>query len=238
MMEKLFLDTNIVLDLIGNREPFVKEAAFLFQLGRNKECQLFVSDLTFVNIAYITRKTYPKEKLYSVLSKLRSFLTIVGGGVVAVDHALALQADDFEDAVQYYAARQADADYIITRNKKDFSFSVDDIFLQIESYRFGHTEIFHRFRNRYPQSFTQLEKMINCCSCRENNSCVIQNRNFLLSEFFWGYFFYLNERTKLNIYTVLFCNVEIRRFLRSWLWLRNEYFLDFQNVSILNSTNW
>ena len=55
MMEKLFLDTNIVLDLIGNREPFVKEAAFLFQLGRNKECQLFVSDLTFVNIAYITR---------------------------------------------------------------------------------------------------------------------------------------------------------------------------------------
>ena len=117
MMEKLFLDTNIVLDLIGNREPFVKEAAFLFQLGRNKECQLFV------NIAYITRKTYPKEKLYSVLSKLRSFLTIVGGGVVAVDHALALQADDFEDAVQYYAARQADADYIITRNKKDFSFS-------------------------------------------------------------------------------------------------------------------
>ena len=111
MMEKLFLDTNIVLDLIGNREPFVKEAAFLFQLGRNKECQLFVSDLTFVNIAY------------SVLSKLRSFLTIVGGGVVAVDHALALQADDFEDAVQYYAARQADADYIITRNKKDFSFS-------------------------------------------------------------------------------------------------------------------
>ena len=115
MMEKLFLDTNIVLDLIGNREPFVKEAAFLFQLGRNKECQLFVSDLTFVNIAYITRKTYPKEKLYSVLSKLRSFLTIVGGGVVAVDH--------FEDAVQYYAARQADADYIITRNKKDFSFS-------------------------------------------------------------------------------------------------------------------
>ena len=123
MMEKLFLDTNIVLDLIGNREPFVKEAAFLFQLGRNKECQLFVSDLTFVNIAYITRKTYPKEKLYSVLSKLRSFLTIVGGGVVAVDHALALHADDFEDAVQYYAARQADADYIITRNKKDFSFS-------------------------------------------------------------------------------------------------------------------
>jgi len=118
MMEKLFLDTNIVWDLIGNREPFVKEAAFLFQLGRNKECQLFVSDLTFVNIAYITRKTYPKEKLYSVLSKLRSFLTIVGGGVVAVDHALALQADDFEDAVQYY-----DADYIITRNKKDFSFS-------------------------------------------------------------------------------------------------------------------
>ena len=44
MMEKLFLDTNIVLDLIGNREPFVKEAAFLFQLGRNKDCLLYTSD--------------------------------------------------------------------------------------------------------------------------------------------------------------------------------------------------
>lgn len=122
-MEKLFLDTNIVLDLIENREPFVKDAALLFQLGRNKECELFVSDLTFVNIAYITRKIYPKERLYSVLSKLRSFLTIVGGGGVVVDQVLKLQADDFEDAMQYYAACQVEADYIITRNKKDFSFS-------------------------------------------------------------------------------------------------------------------
>lgn len=122
-MEKLFLDTNIVLDLIENREPFVKDAALLFQLGRNKECELFVSDLTFVNIAYIIRKTYSKERLYSVLSKLRSFLTIVGGGGIAVEHALKLQADDFEDAMQYYAACQVEADYIITRNKKDFSFS-------------------------------------------------------------------------------------------------------------------
>lgn len=122
-MDELFLDTNIVLDLIEKRELFVDDAALLFQLGKNGECQLFVSDLTFVNIAYITRKVYPKEKLYTVLSKLCLFLTIVGRGTSVVERAIELRADDFEDAVQYYAAYQAETDYIITRNKKDFSFS-------------------------------------------------------------------------------------------------------------------
>lgn len=52
-MDRLFLDTNIVLDLIEKREPFVHEAVLLFQLAKDGECQLLVSDLTFVNIAYI-----------------------------------------------------------------------------------------------------------------------------------------------------------------------------------------
>lgn len=127
-MDRLFLDTNIVLDLIEKREPFVHEAVLLFQLAKDGECQLLVSDLTFVNIAYITRKVYPKERLYSVLSKLSLFLTIVDGGASAVESAISLKADDFEDAVQYFEAYKADADYIITRNKKDFSFSQLKVF--------------------------------------------------------------------------------------------------------------
>ncbi|MDE5611858.1 MAG: PIN domain-containing protein [Odoribacter sp.] len=122
-MEKLFLDTNVVLDLIEKREPFVHDAALLFQLRIDGECQLFVSDLTIVNIAYIVRKSYSKEKLYAILDKLYSFLVIVPGGTMVIGRAIESQANDFEDAVQYYAACQAKVDYMITRNKKDYSFS-------------------------------------------------------------------------------------------------------------------
>ena len=122
-MEKLFLDTNVVLDLIEKREPFVYNAALLFQLRMDGVCKLFVSDLTIVNIAYIVRKSYSKEKLYAILDKLYSFLVIVPGGATVIGRAIESQANDFEDSVQYYAACQAKVDYMITRNKKDYSFS-------------------------------------------------------------------------------------------------------------------
>lgn len=123
MIMKLFLDTNIVLDLLEKREPFVKEAMILFQLQLNGVVELFVSDLTFVNIAYITRKTYSQEQLYNALAKIRSFLEVAESGPCVIDQAIALKSKDFEDAVQYYAARKVNVDYIITRNKKDFPFS-------------------------------------------------------------------------------------------------------------------
>ncbi|MCM1297469.1 MAG: PIN domain-containing protein [Muribaculaceae bacterium] len=92
VMDKLFLDTNVVLDLLEKREPFVNDAALLFQLAQDGECQLFVSDMTFVNIAYITRKIYSKEKLYFLLSKLSHFLTIIENGAFAVKSAIELEA--------------------------------------------------------------------------------------------------------------------------------------------------
>lgn len=129
---KLFLDTNVVLDLVQKREPFVTDAALLFQLKRDEFCELIISDLTFVNVAYIIRKFHDKEQLYILLTKLRSFLTIVEIGSEPIDKAIALRAKDFEDAVQYYTALKAGVDYIITRNKKDFSFSKIDVLLPHE----------------------------------------------------------------------------------------------------------
>ena len=120
---KLFLDTNVVLDLVEGRVPFVTDSECLFQLKKEGVCELVVSDLTLINIAYIARKNYSLDKIYAVLSQLRLFLDVVGIGAEAIDRSLALKARDFEDAVQYYAALQAKADYIISRNKKDFSFS-------------------------------------------------------------------------------------------------------------------
>lgn len=120
---KLFLDTNVIVDLLENRKPWVQDVMVLFQLAVEKKVELFVSDLTIVNIAYITRKSYPVDQLYDALVRLRKFVTIAGTGSTVINKAIDSRYNDFEDAVQYFAAKGENVDYIITRNAKDFSFS-------------------------------------------------------------------------------------------------------------------
>lgn len=120
---KLFLDTNVVMDLMAYRTPFVYGALRIFQLGSNDTYQLFASDLTFANVAYLLRKLMTLDELYSKLSILRTYLQVADIGEKAVDEALRLRHKGFEDALQCAAARQTQSDCIITRNKKDFTIS-------------------------------------------------------------------------------------------------------------------
>ncbi len=118
---KVFLDTNIVIDFIAGRQPFVKDAITLFQLADNQEIELLVSDLSMVNMAYILRRlNFPMSDIYDAFNEIRSLLTITSIGSMAIDNCLRLRGDDFEDMAQYFSALQAGADFIVTRNKKDF----------------------------------------------------------------------------------------------------------------------
>ena len=120
---KLFLDTNVVVDAVKFREPFVRAILPIFQMAESGIHQLFISDLTFANVAYLTKKGLPLVAWYELLCELRSNAQVVTIGEKCIDAALELQAKDFEDAPQYFSARQAGADCILTRNKKDFTFS-------------------------------------------------------------------------------------------------------------------
>lgn len=118
---KVFLDTNIVIDFIAGRQPFAKEATALFQLADNHEIELLVSDLSIVNIAYVLRRlNFPMSHIYDAFDEMRPLLTITSIGPAAIDNCLRRRAEDFEDMVQYFSALQAGADYVVTRNKKDF----------------------------------------------------------------------------------------------------------------------
>ena len=117
---KVFLDTNVLLDYLLNREGFAEYAMQLLLLGNAKEIDLCVADLSISNIAYITRETISKEDFYDVMKKLSRCYTIVSMGKKVVNQALDAQWSDFEDALQYYTALNAGADVIITRNAKDF----------------------------------------------------------------------------------------------------------------------
>lgn len=122
-MSNLFLDTNVALDFFLKRKEFVEDARNIFEWGHNHYGRLFMSSLSFSNIAYIARKTVTGEGLYDLLGALGKMVEASPVDKNVVRKAIALQAKDFEDALQYFSAKRVHADYLITRNVKDFPFS-------------------------------------------------------------------------------------------------------------------
>ena len=120
---RVFIDTNVFLDYIQQRQEGWREAEVIFYLAIHGDIELLVSDLTIANMRYVTRKDIPLEQFYAVMKSLRKYYTIVGVGSASVDEAYRVESKDFEDALQYFSAEQAGADCIITRNIKDFDFS-------------------------------------------------------------------------------------------------------------------
>lgn len=120
---KVFIDTNIFLDILCRREQFVDDALSIFDMAVDDRIELFISDLSIANIKYITRKEIPTDNFYDLIQTFRPIFNIVPLGADVVDRAISLKANDFEDALQYFSAVQAGADCLITRNIKDFGFA-------------------------------------------------------------------------------------------------------------------
>ena len=118
-MTRLFLDTNIVIDLLEKREPFYLDAVRLFTMAYNKQVQLIVSPMTYATAAFLLRSHEP-EGVRHLLSNFRQLSHVATANERIVDDSLASQFNDFEDAMQYYTALKAKANVIITRNGKDF----------------------------------------------------------------------------------------------------------------------
>lgn len=121
-MIRLFLDTNIVVDLLEGREPFCYDAAQLFTMAHDKKVQLLVSPMTFSTASFLLRKHGP-EGVRKLLSNLRQLVNVTISDEQTVDDSIASQFKDFEDAMQYYTALNAKSEIIITRNGKDFTAS-------------------------------------------------------------------------------------------------------------------
>ena len=119
-MSRIFLDTNVILDLLGERVPFYDAIAKVATLADQKKLAIIVSPLSFTTIDYVLNKYESSE---SVLNKLRKFKIICEVCEVneeIIDKALNSNFKDFEDAIQYHTALENDIDIIISRNKKDF----------------------------------------------------------------------------------------------------------------------
>jgi predicted nucleic acid-binding protein len=119
-MEKLLVDTNIVIDLLSKRDGFFQEAQELFTLADHKKVELFISALTFANTHYLLAKHLKLDDARKTLIKFKVLVVVSPLDDKIVELALVSDFKDFEDAIQYHTALENGIDIIITRNKKDF----------------------------------------------------------------------------------------------------------------------
>lgn len=117
----LLIDANIILDVLLNRPDYVKDSAMILKLCETEQMKGYVSTLTFANLVYIMRKQLDPEKIEDVFHKLNLIFEFADFSVSDLTHAADLNWKDFEDAVQSVTAERIHADYIITRNVRDFS---------------------------------------------------------------------------------------------------------------------
>lgn len=121
-MKRIFLDTNVIVDFILERDG-AEDAADILQLGEDGKIELVVSFLTMANTAYIARKGHTQEQLYSIMSDLSAMLKTLPMDEFQLQKALKWPATDFEDMLQYQCAKANFCDMIITRNCKHFAFA-------------------------------------------------------------------------------------------------------------------
>ena len=117
---KVLFDTNVILDVLLDREPFASNASFLLSLVEQSEIVGFVCATTVTTIHYLATKALGPRPASQHIRSLLSLFVVAPVNRVVLENAIASPIEDFEDAVLHEAACHAGAQYIVTRNVADF----------------------------------------------------------------------------------------------------------------------
>ena len=118
---KVLIDTNVVLDVLCNRQAFSADSEAVFKLCEVNKISGYLSALSIPNIIYIMRKELEPERTKEILTKLMLIFHVADLKADDLKRAAELKFQDYEDAVQSVCASRIHADYIVTRNLRDFS---------------------------------------------------------------------------------------------------------------------
>lgn len=132
-MKKIFLDTNIIIDFLGERENFYEPAAKILTLADKKKIKILTSPTSITNTYYLLAKN---ENTKIALEKIRKFKVLCSISVMndeVIEKAIISDFKDFEDAMQYFSAIASTCDLIVTRNEKDFKNALIPV-MNAESY--------------------------------------------------------------------------------------------------------
>jgi predicted nucleic acid-binding protein len=117
---KVFLDTNVILDVLANREPFVADSAAVLSLVEARTVEGCAAAHSVTTLFYLLRREVGSRRAREVLMDLLRVLEVVAVDQDRIFQALAMDWDDFEDAVQASCAAKAEVDYLLTRDQEDF----------------------------------------------------------------------------------------------------------------------
>ncbi len=120
MKKKVFVDTEIIYDLLAAREPFYSSAAHLFTLADEGKIQIYISALSLANIHYLISRKTSAEESKEILRKFKVLVIVAPLTEKVIDLALNSEFSDFEDAIQYFTALQNEIEVLITRNLRDY----------------------------------------------------------------------------------------------------------------------
>ena len=119
-MQKIFLDTNIIIDFLGERANFYQPAAKILTLADQKKIEIYTSPTSISNTYYLLSRF---ENTKIALEKIRKFKVLCSISMMddeVIEKAINSDFKDFEDAMQYFSALASNCDLIVTRNEKDF----------------------------------------------------------------------------------------------------------------------
>ena len=120
-MKNLFLDTNVIIDVIADRKPFSEASSRLFEYAEKGKVNLFISALSYSNIYYIIRKNCSHKQMLSLLRDLDAITVTLDVTRQVIKNSLHTDFRDFEDSIQYNTALiNKKIGAIVTRNPKDF----------------------------------------------------------------------------------------------------------------------
>jgi predicted nucleic acid-binding protein len=123
-MDNIYLDTDVILDLITDREPFSEQIATIFQMAEGQNLKVYISPLSLSNAYYILRKVATHKKILEVFQHLMKIVKISSINENVVERAVYSVFSDFEDALQNFSAENSPGiKLILTRNVKDYKHS-------------------------------------------------------------------------------------------------------------------
>jgi predicted nucleic acid-binding protein len=120
MIQNVYLDSDVIIDYLYAREPFFQESVELISLIENKKIKGYISSLIIWNIFYILAKYTNENSARELIKEFKTIIEIIPIDEKIIDLGLNSSIKDFEDSIQYFAAKSKKIKYIITRNKKDY----------------------------------------------------------------------------------------------------------------------
>jgi predicted nucleic acid-binding protein len=127
-MIKALIDTNVILDIALNREPFFQYSSRIFDKIDDQILEGFITASSITDIYYIASKQKDKFQARKFLIGLIQILEVIGIDKDIVIQALESEMSDFEDAIQVFSAKSNSIDLVITRNVADFASSGMEVF--------------------------------------------------------------------------------------------------------------